>query len=175
MNKEVVKQAHHTEEDKKKAVEAFYLTRSSKKASEICNIPASTIRRWKRDTVTWDKNMLAVKDHYNEQMDGKLTAILDKSATLIMNRLEEGDAKMTPTGAIIYIPVQARELASIQKQAFDQRQLLRGEDPTKGAKNFGLEDLKNIFEASALAVKSTEEKVINVEAERKVHDNKESD
>lgn len=164
MSKEIT-QARHTEEDKKKAVEAFYLTRSSKKASEICNIPASTIRRWKRDTVTWEKNMLAVKDHYNEQMDGKLTAILDKSATLIMDRLEKGDAKMTPKGDIVLVPVQARELASIQKQAFDQRAILRGDDPTKNAKNFGLEDLKNIFEASALAVKSTEERVINVEVE----------
>ncbi len=165
MTKEVTKQAHHTEEDKVKAVEAFYLTRSSKKASEICKIPASTIRRWKRDQVTWDKNMLTVKEQYNNVMDGKLTSILDQAATLILDRLEGGDAKMTPKGDIVYVPVQARELASIQKQAFDQRQLLRGEDATRGAKNFGLEDLKNIFEASALAVKSTEEKVINVEVE----------
>lgn len=158
----------YTEKDKLSAVEAFFMTRSSKKASEITGIPASTIRRWKKDAETWAGHMEIVKAKANDKLDGTLTTILEKSANKILRALEEGDQKMNPQGEIVFVPVPAAELARIQKQAYDQRAQIRGEDTAGAKRAFSMDDLKKAFEESAFKAKRQDDKVLDIDNSERI-------
>ena len=175
MTKEVVK---YTEEDKLIAVEAFFLTRSSKKASDLIkkehgkDIPSSTIRRWKQNKKDWDSNMQCVKNHYGERFEGKLTRIIEISSDKLLHALEHGDKKLSPTGDIIHVPVPASELVRIQKQAHDQLVTLQGplSSKDKDKSPMGLTQMGEYFEKAGMEAKIKEVTIINESKERVINE-----
>ena len=175
MTKEVVK---YTEEDKLLAVEAFFLTQSSKKASDLLedqhgkNIPASTIRRWKMNKVDWDANLALVKDHYNKKLDSTMCAILETASQNLLKAVTYGEKKMTPQGVIVTLPVPTDTLIRALKQAGDMRaQMSGGEEENKG---FTLDDLQKTFVAAAMKAKQKDDRVLDTDlTEKTVDGNKE--
>lgn len=166
------KEKHVTEyndDDKLMAVKAFFITRSSVKASKLIEeetgklIPPSTIRRWKQDEATWQGNMSVVQEQFDSKLDGALTKIIDMASDKILKALEYGDRKMSPQGVLVNVPVPASELIRIQKQALDQRNVLRGEIPAgdKDKSPFNLDKLGDAFVKRALKVKTKDSNLVN--------------
>jgi len=171
----------YTEEDKLHAVEAFFLTKSSVKASKLLkdeyakDIPASTIRRWKQDKVTWEARIAEIKEDYDSRLDGKLTRIMEIASDKLLYAIEHGDRRMTPQGVMVNVPVPASELIRIQKQAHDQRNNLRGETDANSDKDkspFDLNELGAAFAKHAVKEKTKDSTLLYDLTEKDINEDK---
>lgn len=143
------------------AVLVYFLNQSMSKTAKICNIPFGTIQGW-TETVWWKDAYQRIKKEKNEELDGKISAILDKAINLIAKRLKTGDATVTKDGSLIYKPIAARDIAMISAILFDKRALMRG-DPTSRTEKVStdevLADLMDSFKK--LATTNKPEKIVN--------------
>lgn len=157
--------SNYTPDQKLHAVLVYFLNQSRDKTAKICRIPEGTIKHWMQ-TVWWKDAYQSIKREKNEELDGKISAILDKSINLIAQRLKKGDATVAKDGSIVYKPVAARDIAMISAILFDKRALMRG-DPTSRTEKVSTEEvLSNLMEsfkklADKVAKPRREEKVIN--------------
>jgi hypothetical protein len=117
-------------EAKEWAVACFALTGNCRRVSEITRIKEATIRRWK--TEEWWPEMLArVQVEKDEELDAKMTKLIDKAVDEINDRLVEGDyVYNAKQDKLIRKKANAKEMATVVATMVDKRQLLRGQ-PTK--------------------------------------------
>ena len=152
----------YSTEKKVQAVVVYFLNQSYKKTARMCTIPEGTLKDWS-ETVWWKEAYQRIKKEKNEELDGKISAILDRSIALISKRLKTGDATVSKDGTLIYKPVAARDVALISAILFDKRALMRG-DPTSRTEKVSTDEvLANLMDSfQKLADKSVrKEKVIN--------------
>jgi len=126
----------YTPEIKFLVVSSFFVTNSSKKASEMTGVPASTIREWKNNSEWWAETLVLVKKAKNAELDGKLTKMMGDLTKGISTRLVEGDLKLNKYGELTAVPVSAKDQSAIMKVISDLRDKLRGE----GAKGNSAEE-----------------------------------
>lgn len=86
----------YTIEDHEHAVHAYLLTGNSKKAHKMLakhgvDIPASTIRYWRREAAWWDELYETAKRKHTAKMDARFTGMLDKISAEIEDRILRGD------------------------------------------------------------------------------------
>lgn len=105
----------------------FAVTRSIPQSAKLAGVRESVARKWR--TEAWFLSILnQVVYEKNEQLDGKITDILEKCTDLIWERLSAGDVRVNwKTGEQYVVPLDARGLAIVYGIMFDKRQLLRGE------------------------------------------------
>lgn len=139
----------YTSEDKITAVTAYFVTGSIKEASQIAGVPAWTIRKWKQETPWWNQAVMEVKRAKQEQLDAKLTNLIEKTMSELRDRLMHGDEVVTGKGKKIRKKVSARDLSVITGVLYDKRTHIRRDvDPTqdKPEDEDTLNKLKNDFE-----------------------------
>jgi len=136
--------AKYTHDERVRVVAAQYMTGSSKRASDMTGVPASTIRDWKKNATWWDEVLFLVKRQKQAQLDGQITTIIDKLVDGLVDRLNHGDEKMGRNGELVIIPVSAADQARILKTVHDVRQLVRGE-PTSRSENTNAKDLEQML------------------------------
>lgn len=118
-------------EGKKVEVVTTYLACGSlRMAGSICGVPYATCKHWKLQP--WFKDLVAsIQDDDNRQLDAKLSKIVDKTLTVIQDRLTDGDYILdSKSGSIKRVPVKMRDAKSVMTELFDKRQLIR-KQPTK--------------------------------------------
>jgi hypothetical protein len=113
------------EEKKIEAATVYAVTGSLQRAAELSGVPIHTLRSW-RSQDDFQKLLQEVWQENNEKIDAKFTAIIEKSLEAIIDRLDNGDFKVTPRGDIKRVPISAKELSLVQAINVDKRQLLRG-------------------------------------------------
>jgi len=164
--------AKYTHDERVRVVAAQYMTGSSKQASDMTGIPASTIRDWKKNAGWWDEVLHLVKRQKQAQLDGQITSIIDKLIAGLVHRLDMGDEKVGRGGELVIVPVSAADQARILKTVHDVRQLVRGE-PTSRSENTNAKDLESMLIRAVRASKqedSIEGTVIHEEnSEKGVH------
>lgn len=105
----------------------YAVSGNARRVSEITHIPEGTIRAWKT-TEWWHEIMSRIHQEQNEELDVKLTKLVDKAVDQINDRLDEGDwvynAKLDK---LVRKPVNAKDMAVVTAITLDKRQLLRGE------------------------------------------------
>lgn len=142
---------------------AYAVSGNSRRVSELTKIPEGTIRAWKQ-TVWWHEIQSRIHQEQNEELDVKLTKLVDKAVDQINDRLESGDfVYNAKEDKLVRKPVNAKDIAIVTAITLDKRQLLRGE-PTqrveKISENEKLTRLAEQFKKFALA------KEIDNDAER---------
>lgn len=147
---------------------AYAVSGNSRRVSELTKIPEGTIRAWKQ-TVWWHEIQSRIHQEQNEELDVKLTKLVDKAVDQINDRLESGDyVYNAKEDKLVRKPVNAKDIAIVTAITLDKRQLLRGE-PTqrveKISENEKLTRLAEQFKKFALA------KEIDNDAERIEVDN----
>jgi len=124
-------QPGHWSEKKKHEAVCLWLTGLSltKVAIEL-NVPHETVRTWR--TAKWWKEIADdIQSEDSQQMDARLTKILDKSLDVVMDRLENGEYIYDQrTGKIRQTPVKLRDANIAFSSLMDKRQLIR-KQPTK--------------------------------------------
>ena len=136
--------AKYTHDERVRVVAAQYMTGSSKQASEMTGVPASTIRDWKKNALWWEEVLGLVKRQKQAQLDGQITSIIDRLVEGLVDRLTHGDEKMGRGGELVIVPVSASDQARILKTVHDVRQLVRGE-PTSRSENTSSKELESML------------------------------
>lgn len=119
----------HTPEDRLRAALAWVVTGTSQAASDVCGIPASTIRDWSNQEY-WGALVSEARQLKQDELDAKLTNIIDKCAQRLTERLdsEEGVSK-----------AQLNQIAITMAISMDKRSLMRG-DPTSRTERVSSEE-----------------------------------
>lgn len=109
------------------AVTAYLATGSNTEAAACIGAAEGTIRSW-RKTQWWDELAHEIRQRKGDELDAKLSNIIDKVTETINDRLDNGEAHYdTKTGNIVRVPVKMKDAAVVGAIGFDKRQLLRGE------------------------------------------------
>lgn len=132
--------------DKFLACAAYMVFGNSRKASDFMGgrVKAGTLRKWVHDSTWWPEVTNAIRKAQGEHFDSKLTQIVDKSADVIMDRLENGDEVIDSKGNKNRKKVGARDAAIVLGQAFDKRALQRGDPTSRSEKTTSDDRLKQI-------------------------------
>ena len=122
---------HYTDKEKLNAVCVFAVAGNSRRVAEITKIPEATIRTWKA-TEWWNEAMSRIITEQDEELNSKLTKLVDKAVDEVNDRLENGNYVYNPKlDKLIRKPVDAKELAIVTAISIDKRQLLRGQPTSR--------------------------------------------
>lgn len=117
----------------KKKYEACCLWSSGMKMSQVSvetGVPYETIKQWRAST-WWADIHKELQSEDKQQLDARLTKILDKTLDSILDRLENGEFVYDQkTGSLKRSPVKLRDATVAMNTVMDKRQLIRKE-PTK--------------------------------------------
>lgn len=117
----------------KKKYEACCLWSSGMKMSQVSvetGVPYETIKQW-RSSTWWADIHKELQSEDKQQLDARLTKILDKTLDSILDRLENGEFVYDQkTGSLKRSPVKLRDATVAMHTVMDKRQLIRKE-PTK--------------------------------------------
>lgn len=117
----------------KKKYEACCLWSSGMKMSQVSvetGVPYETIKQW-RSSTWWADIHKELQSEDKQQLDARLTKILDKTLDSILDRLENGEFVYDQkTGSLKRSPVKLRDATVAMNTVMDKRQLIRKE-PTK--------------------------------------------
>jgi len=152
---------HYSKEEKQQVVVLFLILASMKKVSEQTGIPETTLSTWKQKE-WWDSMLLKIRDEKQDELDARLSNIIDKAGEEIEERLDKGDQVVFSNGKKLRRKVSARDLSLVAGTMFDKRQILRNQ-PTSissSVDNKKLEQLRAEFRQ--LAQKAMEEKNVKV-------------
>ena len=121
-----------SEEERIKAATTYALVGNASRVEEITGIPSATIRKWK--TMEWWPQVIdRIRNECDDELDVKLTGVIDKAMGEINDRLEHGewiyDAKL---GELKRKPVASRDAAYITASFVDKRTLIRKKVTQRG-------------------------------------------
>ena len=109
------------------AVLAYSSVGTIKGASEITGVPEATIRDWRKQP-WWEELKMELRERKNEEIDAKMTEIIDMTLETQKDRLINGDAKWdSKRGIVVRVPVTMKDAAVVAAINYDKRALQRGE------------------------------------------------
>jgi hypothetical protein len=122
---------HYSDKEKMNACCIFALSGNSRRTAEISKIPEATIRQWKT-TEWWNEILTRIHVEKDEELDTKLTQLVDKAVEQINDRLDEGDWVYNPKlDKLVRKSITGRDLSHITATMLDKRQLLRGQPTSR--------------------------------------------
>src|SRR3990167_4126184 len=106
----------------------------------VTGVPSQTIRIWKMQS--WWKDLVReIQMSEDQELDGKLTKIIDKSIDVINDRLENGEFILdSRSGKVKRVPVKLRDTHRVTSDLLDKRNVLRGK-PTSITERVSTEDV----------------------------------
>ena len=128
--REGIDRSKYTLDDRYAAAAAWMSTGSWDQTSLMTGIPEATVRDWARHAKWWPAVIADVSEKITQRLDAKLTAIVDKSTAMLIDRLDNGDYKVTRNGQTIRSPMTAKEITLTFAVTFDKLRILRNQ-PTK--------------------------------------------
>ena len=145
----------------------YAVTGNSRRCSEITGIPEGTIRSWKTQE-WWHEIQSRIIREQDEELDVKLTKLVDKAVDQVNDRLDNGDfVYNAKDDKLVRKPVGAKDLAIVTAITVDKRQLLRGQPTSRVEKvstEARLERLANEFKQFTLAKEVKHESIEEVKS-----------
>lgn len=163
MGKVTSNHKHNWSDKKKIEVVTTYLALGKAPMVEaVTGVPRQTIRIWKMQP-WWNDLVKEIRQSEDQELDGKLSRIIDKSLDAVNERIEGGDFILdSKTGQVKRIPVKLRDVHRVTTDLLDKRSLIRGR-PTSITERISTEDvLKNLAQQFQAFV-NNKEKVIEGE------------
>lgn len=100
-----------------------------KKVEKLTKIPYDTLKHWTK-TSWWPEVCSMCSEVLTSNFSGRLNSIVSKSLNCLEERLEQGDMVLTRDGST-YVPVKAKDLMNIAKQATETKAKTVENNPTK--------------------------------------------
>ncbi len=151
--KKVPGQTGHWPETKKiQALTAFFTSGSYAFASAETKVPIDTIKRWRFSE--WGREFeQQLNDEDNQTLDAKFTKIIQKTLSVIEDRLDNGNFMFDPkTGKVTRVPVNLRDTHRVMSDVVTKRKDIRSaptEDAHKETQNDRILKLAEQFAAIA--------------------------
>ena len=109
----------YSQRDREKAAIAYLVHRNSKAAGKECGVPPSTIRTWTQ-TTEFQELLDTVRDSAGDQARARIRRLLSRALDEVQDRLNNGNVvRDRKSGAIVRVPVRARDCAEIAGMARD--------------------------------------------------------
>lgn len=163
---------HWTAEDKINAVMAYTVTGTSTRASKNLkaqtgtDIPSTTIRRWKTQSIWWPDVYAECKKKKQDELDASFTDFIHTAIEEVKDRVKNGNYVLNKQGEQVRLPMGGKEAAWCLGVFFDKRQLLRG-DPTSRVEKVSeadrLDSLEQSFKNMSNSVQGLNSQVIEGE------------
>lgn len=120
----------------------YMILGSSYKVAGMTGIPPNTVRNWMQ-TPWWKELTKEVRKAQQDKLDIRMTEIIHAATEGIMDRINNGDYRISPKGDVIRVPMSSRDLSVAGVAVmYDKRALLRG-DPTSRVERVSTDDLLN--------------------------------
>ncbi len=117
--------AHWSDKQRLEAVTLYLVVGQMTTVAATLKIPVDTLRHWKMQP-WWKEYEADIRRANNLQVSGKLQNLINKSADLVLDRLENGDFIFdTATGKIKRRPLSAKVGADILTKTIDKEILLQ--------------------------------------------------
>jgi hypothetical protein len=136
------------------AVTCWTVIGNIRTVSEVLGINYETLKAWKSE-VWWDDLAKAIRQEKQEELDGTMTGIIDKSLKILQDRLDNGDVIINAkTGRIIRADANIATTVNVLKNVFDKRQLIRNEPTSISRQESTDERLQRLAEEFAVFSKA---------------------
>lgn len=122
----------HSEDDRIRAASVYAVTGNAQRTAEITGIPAGTIRQWKTQN-WWPQVIDRVRTEHDDEVDAKISKIIDQTLTQIEDRVENGDYVINmKTGEVLKerAPMKGKDVAVVTSIMMDKRDLIRRKEKT---------------------------------------------
>lgn len=131
MNKTKAGEGGHWKEAKRiEAVTTYLSTGNLTETGRMTGVPLKTLEQWKKSD-WWKEMEKKIRSDEDQQMDAKLTKIIDKTLEKLVDSIENGEHIYDQrTGQVKRMPAKMRDLNNAFNTILDKRQLIRRQ-PTK--------------------------------------------
>ena len=121
---------HWSEAKRIETVTTYLSTGNLNETCRLTGVPISTLDRWKAKD-WWKEMEKKIRSEEEQQLDAKLTKIIDKTLEKLVDSIENGEHIYDQrTGKIKRMPAKMRDLNNAFNTILDKRQLIR-KQPTK--------------------------------------------
>jgi uncharacterized protein YerC len=144
----------YTKEQKIEAVSMFCKGHTFSEISRTLGIPVTTMMNWRERSNWWNGIVLKNKQDSQVELDNRLTSTIHKALDELADRLSNGDQKPDRQGSLQYVPLSARDLATVLSTLYEKRALIRGEATSiKTESKNSLLALEDKFKSFAIQLK----------------------
>jgi transposase-like protein len=109
----------YSDAQKLDAVKLWLVSGNLAATAAAIGIPYETVKTW-RYSKWWSDLATEIKSEGRVQLSQKLKAVASKALEITMDRLENGDIRMSPTGELARVPVPALTAAKITNDFLDR-------------------------------------------------------
>lgn len=102
---------------------------NSKAASEVCGVPASTLRMWRNSDPEFQQLMAQAESEFGERIKADLAKIASLAGAETIDRLQNGD-EVIVNGEDRRVRMRGKDTAIVGAVAIDKLRLLQGQ-PTR--------------------------------------------
>lgn len=147
--------------DRMEVLQVYMIKGSLKQTAKITGVPFSTIQKWRAKQGWWELALQELREQKNDEVDARITGIIDKTLDQMDDRVANGDYVMDKMGELVRKPVSLKDLAvGGLAVPFDKRALMRGQ-PTSRTEH--VTDTDRVKKLAQQFKKITTEKVIEGE------------
>ncbi len=116
---------HWTKKKKLEFIKSWLQTGNMRESAILLNIPYITVKTWKAQP--WFQEMVdQVREEHVQKLDGKLSAIIEKSLEETVDRLENGDSILdSKTGKVIKVKPKLHIVNKVANDLLDKQMKLR--------------------------------------------------
>lgn len=152
----------YTENQKLEAVKLWLVVGNLHQTAAALKIPYDTVKTW-RYSDWWEKLAVEIKSEGRMELSARLKKIAEKALEATLDRIENGDWQMSPTGELVRRPVAAAVVSKIATDAIQKVEELERVPETTSLQsvNDRLKSLAQNFESFSKKVRKVE--VIDVE------------
>jgi len=157
----------YTPDQKREMVYAFCSSGSLKKASDICKVPYSDIKKFRQEAPWFPELVKEYKKERQDELDARMSEIIEAGIGNILDRIHNGDTIMNhKTGKFEKRPLSALDMTRVVSILFDKRAMMRGDPTTRSEKVSSEATLKVIMDRmEQVASKMHLDKPVSIDGE----------
>ena len=131
----------------------------------VTGVPRDTIKAWKMQP-WWTEMVNTIQTESDQELDSKLSKIIERSLDAVNERIEGGEFKLDPrTGKVLRVPVSMRDVHRVAVDLLDKRDLIRGKPEKAQLEEQNIDILKKLAIQFSEWVKINLKKPTTVEGE----------
>lgn len=129
---------------KLEVVTTFLALGKAPMVSAVCDVPVQTIRQWKMQP-WWADMVSQIQTESDQQLDAKLSAIIERSLDAVNERIEGGEFILdSKSGTVKRVPVKLRDVERVAVDLLDKRDILRGRPDKQKQQEVQVDILKKL-------------------------------
>lgn len=146
----------YTQTQKIDALKLWLITGNLAATAAALKIPYETLKTWKT-TQWWNDTAVEIKSEGRLELSAKLRKVAEKAVGETLDRLENGDVRISPTGELQRVKVSAAVAAKIATDFIDKAESLeRGPETSLTSVQDRLKSLAENFEKFSRKVRRIE-------------------